>query len=139
MSPKNLSLLTTALLLFCEGAVAGTTAAIVSKADPWVWIIGGFGAAIVYVKNPPTSRADALVNGMISVMIGGLIAPPVAEYCGEHFDAVFNQKYAMSFVLSASWPWLLPVVSKFALKWFSKETPKKTTPRKRKTDVEKTQ
>lgn len=136
--PKNL--FTTFLLLICQGALAGTTAAIVSKADPWVWIIGGFGAAIVYVKNPPRSRADALTNGMISVLIGGLIAPPAAVYCGQHFDPTLNQPYAMSFVLSASWPWLLPIVSKFVSRWFSKETAKKpAAPRKRKTEVEKSQ
>lgn len=99
------------LLMVCGQAVAaGTIAASFGKTDPWVWILGGFGAAVVYVKNPPTTKSNALINGMISVLIGGLVSPPVASYCAQHYDPTLASPYPFAFILSAFWPWIVPAL-----------------------------
>jgi len=101
------------LLLVCGQAWAqGAVAAHIEHKDPWVWIIGGFGAAIVYVKNHPASKSDAVVNSMISVMIGGLVSPYVATYLGSHYDKSLQNPYPLAFLLSAFWPWIVPMVAK---------------------------
>lgn len=108
----NRNLVSTLFLVCGQAVAAGTAASVLGKADPWVWIIGGFGAAVVYVKNPPISRPEALINSLISVMIGGLIAPPIAIYCASHYDQSLASPYPFAFVLSSFWPWVLPVVVK---------------------------
>jgi hypothetical protein len=129
------------LLLVCgQSVAAGTLLGTMSQEDPWIWIIGGFGAAIVYVKNPPTSRADAMVNSLISVMIGGLIAPPVAAYCAYHWDKTLSSPYPFAFVLSSAWPWLMPTIVdrvKTLINGVTKSPPKKPAPkpRRRKSDA----
>ncbi len=109
-------LLALALLFKGESAVAaamGTTAGVAATAtghDPWPWIIGGFGAAVVYVKRPATSRQDAIINGAISVLLGGLVAPTLAQYLASHWDPVLANPYPVAFILSCVWPWMIPLV-----------------------------
>ena len=82
----------------------------IGQHDPWTWIIGSFGAAVVYVKYKPNSKADAVINGFISVMIGGLVSPYLATYLGDHYDKSLSNPYPLAFLLSAFWPWVVPFV-----------------------------
>jgi len=99
-----------ALMLVTGQACAASAIAVFNKMDPWVWIIGGMGAAIIYVKNPPTSKSDAIVNSLISVLIGGLVAPTASAYCGSHYDKSLDSPYPFAFVFSAGWPWIIPIL-----------------------------
>jgi hypothetical protein len=101
---KNAAAASTAL-------AAGATAAMVG-ADPWPWIIGGFGAAVVYVKRPPTSRADAIVNAAISICMGGIVAPLAAVAVAEYVNPKLADDYVIALVLSCLWPWLVPMMLK---------------------------
>ena len=87
--------------------------------DPFVWIIGAFGASIVLVKTEHKSKADDIINAIISVCLAGLVAPWLAQAASEYFsEKVANQGlvYALAFILSAAWPALirigLPVLRK---------------------------
>jgi hypothetical protein len=81
-------------------------------ADPWPWIIGGFGAAVVYVKRPPTTRPDAIVNAAISICMGGIVAPLAAVAVGEYINPKLADGYVMALVLSCLWPWIVPLALK---------------------------
>lgn len=89
-------------------ATAGVAAS-VAGIDPWPWVIGGFGAAIVYVKRPAASKPDAVINAMISVLIGGIIAPWAAVGVSEYVSPKLANSYPLALVLSSMWPWLAPV------------------------------
>ena len=101
---KNAAAASTAL-------AAGATATLVG-ADPWPWIIGGFGAAVVYVKRPPTTRPDAIVNAAISICMGGIVAPLAAVAVGEYINPKLADGYVMALVLSCLWPWIVPLALK---------------------------
>lgn len=90
-------------------ATAGATAAL-TGIDPWPWVIGGFGGAIVYVKKPASTRLDAAANSLISVIIGGIVAPFAASMAAEYVSPKAANTYAFAFVLSAAWPWLVPML-----------------------------
>jgi hypothetical protein len=81
-------------------------------ADPWPWAIGAFGAVVVYVKRPPTTRADAIVNSIISVLIGGMVAPLTAAAVAKYLDPALASDYVNALILSSLWPWLLPMAIK---------------------------
>jgi hypothetical protein len=91
------------------GLLAGAAAGAAGH-DPWPWVIGAAGAAIVFAKRPATTRLDALVNTLISICIGGLIGPAAAAGAEKYLDLQFDVDYAMCFALSAAWPWVLPGV-----------------------------
>ena len=93
------------------GTLAGGIADI-SGHDPWTWIIGGFGAAIVYVKKPAVTRSDAIINSMISVFIAGLISPTISVWFFNKMDLGTVNPYPLAFILSSAWPWLMPYVAK---------------------------
>lgn len=92
------------------GGAAGLTASMQGQ-DPWTWIIGGFGAAIVYVKKPATSKLDAIINSLISVGIGGLISPTAALLLAQHVDTILANPHPIAFVLSSGWPWLISIAA----------------------------
>lgn len=95
---------------WAAAATAATAGVVASAAgiDPWPWVIGGFGAAIVYVKRPSTTKPDAVVNALISVMIGGIISPMAAAGVSEFISPKLANQYALALMLSTAWPWLLP-------------------------------
>ena len=84
------------------------------------WAIGAFGAAVVYVKNPPTSRPDAIVNAGISILLGGIGAPVAASLAGQYIAPELRNEYLMALALSALWPRLValawPLVQSFVAK-----------------------
>lgn len=100
----------------------GVTASLVSAVlgfDPFTWIIGSFGAAIVLVKTPQTSKLEDVSNGIISIILAGVVAPWLAVAASEYFSAkIINDGfiYALAFILSAAWPVLikmgLPILKK---------------------------
>lgn len=90
------------------GGTAGLAAGLQGQ-DPWTWIIGGFGAAVVYVKRPATSKLDAVANSVVSVCIGGLISPTAALLLASHVDKSLANPHPIAFILSSGWPWLISI------------------------------
>ena len=94
--------------------------------DPILWSVSAAGAVIGKFKNPATSRTDTVINGVISVMIGGLGAP-VLMY------AISLMKYAppyqadllLALVLSITWPFIVKriprLIDKTESKFLSKD------------------
>lgn len=81
--------------------------------DPWPWILGILGGVIIRVKLPPTSRPDGLVNGAISVVLGGVVAPwgstAMAATVGP---SIAPDPYVLAFALACLWPWLANIIHK---------------------------
>ena len=81
--------------------------------DPWPWILGVMGGVIIRVKLPPSSRADGLVNGTISVILAGVIAPWGSDAMASTLgDKVAPNAYVLAFVLACLWPWLITLIHK---------------------------
>lgn len=99
-------------------AYAASSAASSPSYTPWTWVVGALGAVIVYIKKDVTTRLDAITNSIISIALAGIVAPELASYMSSRFDATFSP-YPLAFLLSASWPWILPVLSSL-LKFGSK-------------------
>ena len=91
-------------------SATGTALATATGYDPWTWVVGGLGAAIVYIKKSGTTRVDAITNGVISVMLAGLVSPGLSHYLATKFSLSFSNPYPVAFVLSASWPWIVPTI-----------------------------
>jgi hypothetical protein len=91
-------------------SATGTALATIVGYDPWTWVFGGVGAAIVYIKKEVTTRLDAITNGMISVMLAGLVSPGVSAYISTKFSVPLPNPYPVAFILSASWPWIVPTL-----------------------------
>ena len=91
-------------------SATGTALATVAGYDPWTWVVGGLGAAIVYIKKEVTSRLDAITNSVISVMLAGLVSPAMTQYAATKFNLPFSNPYPMAFIVSASWPWIVPTL-----------------------------
>jgi len=91
-------------------SATGTALATATGYDPWTWVVGGLGAAIVYIKKSGTTRVDAITNGVISVMLAGLVSPGLSHYLATEFSLSFSNPYPVAFILSASWPWIVPTV-----------------------------
>jgi hypothetical protein len=91
-----------------SAAATGATVAQLAGTDPWIWVVSGIGAGVVYVKKESKSRLDAVTNAVISVALGGLLAPEVPGWAAQHFNIFFTTPYPIAFVVSASWPWAIP-------------------------------
>ena len=91
-------------------SATGTALATVAGYDPWTWVVGGLGAAIVYIKKEVTSRLDAITNSVTSVMLAGLVSPAMTQYATTKFNLPFSNPYPMAFIVSASWPWIVPTL-----------------------------
>lgn len=79
--------------------------------DPILWGISAAGAVIGKFKNPATSRTDTVVNGIISVMAGGLGAP-VVMYCIGLFGYAppYQAELLAALIVSISWPFFVKQV-----------------------------
>jgi LytS/YehU family sensor histidine kinase len=80
--------------------------------DPWPWILAAIGGGIMRVKMAPTTKLDGAANGMISIVLGGGIAP------WAHDMAFDGQKttipvYVIAFVIAMIWPWLKDLGKKY--------------------------
>lgn len=115
--PRSAALALTVLAHFnvaMAAVVASSGATVVEVAkiyDPWTWVIGGFGAAVVYIKKDVTSRMDAIVNSAISVVLAGVVAPELTSYVADKLDIPITSPYPLAFVLSATWPWIIPALA----------------------------
>jgi MFS family permease len=78
--------------------------------DPWPWAIGGFGAAIVFFKKEKVKDSDVIVNSAISIAAGGLVAPLLAGVLAHYTSPELYQPYPLAFILSAVWPWAIPLL-----------------------------
>ncbi len=106
--------------LFSQKSIAGTAITTTASAfsawvlgfDIWPWVIGALGASIAQVYKPPETRMKALANSAISVFVGGVIAPFLASsvWLLNNFKDNNNAIYAMAFILSTIWPWVIPVL-----------------------------
>lgn len=93
-------------------ATSVTGAAVTSLAgyDPWTWVVGGVGAAVVYIKKDVTTRLDAIINAVVSVMLAGLVSPGLTHYLATNFSVMLTNPYPVAFILSTSWPWIIPTL-----------------------------
>lgn len=92
---------------FAAGVCAAATAAACASSigsDPVPWALAAFGAAIAYVKNPPTSRLDAIANAGISVILGGIGAPVAAALAGKYVAPELQNSWLMAFAIAVAWP-----------------------------------
>lgn len=93
--------------------IAGAYFATTLGFDPWPWMLGILGGVIIRVKLPPTSRPDGLVNGAISVILAGVVAPwgstAMAASIGP---SIAPNTYVLAFGLACLWPWLAVVIHK---------------------------
>lgn len=93
----------------------GVTASVISASlgfDPFTWIIGGFGAAIVLVKTEHHSQGEDIVNAIISILLAGLVAPWLSTASSEYVSSkIANDMlpYALAFMLSAAWPAIIKI------------------------------
>lgn len=89
--------------------------------DPVPWIAGAAGGAIVFLKTEHTSKRETAANGLISVMLGGFVAPwlvSAAEILTKDgsqdatISALVNNNllYAFCFILAAFWPILYRII-----------------------------
>jgi uncharacterized membrane protein YdcZ (DUF606 family) len=91
-------------------SATGTALATVAGYDPWTWVVGGLGAAIVYIKKEVASRLDAITNSVVSVMLAGLVSPALTDYASHKLSLSLTSPYPVAFILSASWPWIVPIL-----------------------------
>ena len=92
-------------------AVAASATSAVLGDNVWPWAIGGFGAAIVYFKKQGSGPVDVAVNSLISIAIGGFIAPLAAAMLAFYTSPKLNNPYALAFILSSIWPFVIPICS----------------------------
>ena len=115
--PSCAAVVTAASTSFMAAMVAGG-----AGADPIPWAIGGFGAAVAYIKNPPTSRPDALANAGISIFLGGIGAPVAAQLAGKYVAPELANDYLMALGLSATWPRIMALAWPALQSFVSKKT-----------------
>lgn len=76
--------------------------------DPWTWMLGALGGVIIRAKLPPSSRPDGLINGIISVMLAGLVAPLLSSAMARNLGYQLpNDVYVIAFILASAWPWMI--------------------------------
>ena len=100
---------------------AGATSAVLGT-SVWPWVIGGFGAAIVYFKKQTGHPLDVAVNSVISIAMGGFVAPVAASGLGWYTTPALDNPYAMAFVLSSIWPFVVPILERLFRAWRSSGT-----------------
>ena len=91
------------------GFVAGLTAQ-ASGFDPWPWVIATFGMCYMLARSVPEKskegarvRRDALANGIVSLICGGLGGPWTAVAVGEYINPRLANPLLMAFLISAFW------------------------------------
>jgi hypothetical protein len=77
--------------------------------DPATWIVGAIGGIVIRVKLPPTTRADSIVNGVISVMLAGLASPWLVKGFQSVTSFPSPSIYLVAFGLAVAWPWVVKV------------------------------
>lgn len=76
--------------------------------DPILWGIAAAGAVIGKFKNPATTRTDTAINGVISVMAGGLGAPIVIYFINEFgYRPPYQTDLFLALMLAITWPFIV--------------------------------
>ena len=116
---KQLSVMAAAFASSKTATAAGAGGAVVASAAfvglDWLpWAVGAAGSTVVYAYKPPSTRAKALANGVISVFLGGVGGPAAVDLASNYFEAAYLNNFSTvllaSGVLAVAWPWAAPVV-----------------------------
>lgn len=100
-------------------SAAGASSAAVATAAylglDWLpWAVGAAGSTVVYAYKPPSTRAKALANGVISVFLGGVGGPALVDVASNYFEVAWLSNFSTvllaSGVLAVAWPWAAPVI-----------------------------
>lgn len=90
-------------------AVVGISAASAGL-DPWPWVLATFGMIYMLLKSefdekksPSTVRKEALANGLVSLICGGLGGPWTAIALGVYVSPKLESPLLMAFLISAFW------------------------------------
>lgn len=83
--------------------------------DPFTWSFAALGAVVGKFKTPTTTRTDTAMNGIISVVLGGLGAPFVIDLIRK-YEYPAPSVYLLAFGLAIVWPFVL----KEAVKYWNK-------------------
>lgn len=117
------------------GATAGVTAYL-SGIDPWPWVIATVGMCYMLARSEPDTsktanriRRDALANGLVSLVCGGLGGPWTAVAVGEYINPKLANPLLMAFMISAfwqviayrGWPFFLAEIWPIVKSWLSKK------------------
>lgn len=92
------------------GSITAAATAISVGADPLAWVIGAVGATVTYAYKKPHTRMKALSNGLISICIGGIVAPFIGTLVAVKIGSEWANNYVFAFVLSSVWPWVMPIL-----------------------------
>ena len=87
---------------------AGVVAASISNQlgfDPWPWVWAAVGGGVMRVKMKPTTKLDGAANGMISIVLGGGVAPWAHTMVFKGQETTIPI-YVVAFVIALIWPWL---------------------------------
>lgn len=110
--------------------VAGLSAALIGPTigiDPVLWATAAGGAVLGKFKNPSTSRTDTAVNGVISVLVGGLGAP-IAMYAVKElqYSPPYQAELMAALILAIAWPFIAKQVPELYNRVIDKFLPKRT-------------
>ncbi len=90
-------------------ATAGLSAQL-NGFDPLPWIVATAGMVYMLARSEPDpskdvnrQRKDALANGLVSLVFGGLGGPFTAAAIGIYFDPRLESPLLMAFLISAFW------------------------------------
>jgi hypothetical protein len=76
--------------------------------DPILWGIAAAGAVIGKFKNPATTRTDTAINGVISVMAGGLGAPIAMYVINEiGYRPPYQAELLAALLFAITWPFIV--------------------------------
>lgn len=93
--------------------------------DPILWSLAAAGAVIGKFKNPTTTRTDTVINGVISVMAGGLGAPIVMWGIREfNYNPPYQAELLAALALSITWPFIVKYIPKIIDRLTNKFLPK---------------
>jgi len=96
-------------------ASSGIAAALTATSlgiDPAAWGIGAAGATVVFAYKRANTVSKIIANGVICLFFGGVVAPHVGVFI-LHLWHIEISQYILSGILSAGWPWMIPIVRNF--------------------------
>lgn len=115
------------------GGVAAGVSAQIAGFDPMPWVIATVGWVYVLARSTPKPgadlsqvRRDALANGLVSLVGGGLGGPWTAVAVGSFFENPrLESPLLMAFVISAGWQFFaykaFPALWPIAQSWLSRK------------------
>jgi hypothetical protein len=90
-----------------------------------LWGIAAAGAVIGKFKNPSTTRTDTAINGVISVMSGGLGAPIAMYVINEiGYRPPYQAELLTALLLAITWPFIVKQIPDLIARAKDKYLPK---------------